>query len=163
MALFWFQQHTSSRLLQLRTQLHLPANQLAIAPTDNRLIIPAMLLSVPINEGADMRALRAGPWRRPNSSTPDHGGNTVIVGHRFTYTDPRGSFYYLDKLRTGDEIGIYWHGNRFLYKVFDTKVVAADDTDIEGQTKNAQLTLYTCTPLWLPKNRLVVTAISENP
>lgn len=163
MALFWFQQHASSRLQQLHMQLHLPTDQLKISPSDNRLIIPAMLLSVPINEGPDMKALRTGPWRRPNGSTPDHGGNTVIVGHRFTYTNPRGAFYYLDKVHAGDEIGIYWRGNRFLYKVSGTKVVSADDTTIERQTKGTQLTLYTCTPLWLPKNRLVVTAMLEKP
>ncbi|HSX00178.1 MAG TPA: class E sortase [Patescibacteria group bacterium] len=162
MALFWLQQHTGSRLGQLNTQLHLPADKVSATPRDNRLIIPAMLLDTPINEGSTMSALRTGPWRRPNTSTPG-GGNTVIVGHRFTYSDPRGAFYYLNKVHVGDEIGIFWHGRRFIYRVSATKVVPPNEVAIESPTKDIRLTLYTCTPLWLPKNRLVVTALLEKP
>jgi sortase A len=158
---FWFQRHATSRLQQLAGQLDVPAARV-VAPRDDRLVIPAMLLSTPINEGQDMSALRTGPWRRPGSSTPERGGNTVIVGHRFTYTNPRGAFYYLDKLRPGDEIGVFWHGKRYLYRVSNVAVKPPTATEIESPTADDRLTLYTCTPLWLPKDRLVVTAELES-
>ncbi len=161
MAIFWFQSHTTSRLTQLTSQLHVPAATTRAIPSDNRLVVPAMLLDTQINEGKDLTALRTGPWRRPNTSTPNKGGNTVIAGHRYTYTNPRGIFYYLDKLKVGDEIGIFWQGKRYIYKVSKTEVVAPSDTAIEAPTSNAQLTLYTCTPLWWPENRLVVIAQLE--
>lgn len=127
----------------------------------NQLIIPAMLYDHVINEGKTMTALHTGPWRRPNTSTPALGGNTVIAGHRFTYTNPRGTFYYLDKVRVGDEVGVLWQNKMYRYRVTLTEVVPPNDLAIEAPTTNAQLTLYTCTPLWLPKNRLVVIAQLE--
>lgn len=132
------------------------------AATKNRLLIPRMLLDQPINEGKDIRAANNGPWRLPYTSTPDRGGNTVVIGHRFTYINPQGVFYHLDQLRQGDEIGIYWRAKKYLYKVTSTKVVPPTAVSVEAPTKNAQLTLYTCTPLWWPKNRLVVTAQLES-
>ena len=126
--------------------------------TGDRLIIPAMLLNTPINEGSQSSALNKGLWHIPNSSTPDSGGNTVIIGHRFTYTNPEGVFYNLNRVQIGDEVGIFWQGKRYLYTVSKTEIVPPSDTSIQAPTTNAELTLYTCTPLWIPKNRLVVIA-----
>jgi sortase A len=130
----------------------------SVTITGNRLVIPTMLLNAPINEGTQTAALSKGLWRIPSSSTPNKGGNTVIAGHRFTYTNPEGAFYNLDKVRVGDEIGVFWQSNRYLYTVTDTEVVPPTDVSIQSPSSNSELTLYTCTPLWLPKNRLVVIA-----
>jgi sortase A len=161
---FWVMHHATNQTQSLNTTIHGPA----LAPSDsiyahqNRIVIPSILLDEPINEGKDMSALRKGLWRRPNTSTPDKGGNTVIAGHRFTYTNPRGTFYELNKVQVGDEIGVFWHGKRYLYKVRSVNQVKADDIAVEANTSTPQLTLYTCTPLWLPKDRLVVVADLEN-
>jgi sortase A len=120
-----------------------------------------MQLDVRVYEGRDARALRDGPWHRPNTGSPDTGGNMVIAAHRFTYTQPRASFYHLDVVRPGDEIGIFWHGKKYLYTVQNIRTVPATDISIEAQTTESQLTLYTCTPLWNPKNRLIVTAVPK--
>jgi len=161
MASFWLESRTG-RLDSLQNSLHLPtAQKQHIHPTDNRLVVPSMLLDAKIIEGKDISALRSGAWRRPNTSTPDVGGNTVIVAHRFTYTDPQGTFYYLNKVHPGDEIGVFWKGKRYLYKVSHVDVVPANQTAVEDNTPDARLTLYTCTPLWYPKDRLVVVATLE--
>jgi LPXTG-site transpeptidase (sortase) family protein len=127
----------------------------------NQLIIPAMQYDEPIIEGKTMAALNSGPWRIPTGSTPSSSGNTIIAGHRFTYTNPRGTFYYLNKVAVGDEIGIIWQNKTYEYKVFATEVVPPTDTAIENQTTQPTITLFTCTPLWLPKDRLVVIAELE--
>jgi len=163
MASFWFLSHSGARVSALSNRLHIPAAQQTAIPADNRLIIPSMLLDAPIHEGASSVALRSGTWRRPVGSTPDRGGNTIIVAHRFTYTDPRGPFYYLNKVNVGDKIGVFWQGKRYIYTVASVATVHADQTSIEDATTDARLTLYTCTPLWLPKDRLVVTAELEKP
>lgn len=160
-ALFWAQTHSSNRMQQLSARLGVPTKSVPAIATSNRLVVPSMLLDTPINEGTDLRALRSGTWRRPNGSTPDKGGNTVIVGHRFTYTNPRGTFYLLNKIKVGDQIGVFWNGKRYLYKAASVSVVPPTDTAVEAPTRNAQLTLYTCTPLWLPKDRLVIVANLE--
>jgi LPXTG-site transpeptidase (sortase) family protein len=161
MLTFWIQRHATNQLEQLADQLHLPVSKTPYQPGDNRIIIPSMLLNAPINEGPNLRAARSGTWHRPHTGSPERGGNTVVVAHRFTYTNPRGTFYYLDKVKVGDEIGVFWSGKRYLYKVSEVKTVPPTDTAIEAATGRPQLTLYTCTPLWLPKDRLVVIAKPE--
>lgn len=121
-----------------------------------------MQLDAEVFEGASIYTLNKGLWHRPNTSTPDKGGNTVIAGHRFTYTNPHGILYYLDKVSMGDEIGLYWNNVRYLYKVTEIKVVEPTAVQIEDNTADARLTIYTCTPLWSPHQRLVVIAKLES-
>jgi sortase A len=147
----------SGKKQQLQQALKTPRT-IAVSDSGDRLIIPSMFLDSPINEGATQATLSRGLWHLPFSSAPQQGGNTVIVGHRFTYTNPEGVFYNLDKVRVGDEIGVFWQGKRYLYVVTKTEVVSPNDVAIQAPSSQAELTLYTCTPLWLPKNRLVVVA-----
>ena len=127
-------------------------------PTENRLFVASMSFDQQIFEGKTAKTLRNGLWHRPYSSTPDKGGNTVFVGHRLTYTNPQGTLYHLDKVHVGNEIGVWWNDKMYTYTVTETKIVKADQVNIEDQTTDPQLTIYTCTPLWLPKDRLVVIA-----
>ncbi len=161
-AVYWWQDHhhaaNSTAVLNKKLGRATPP---ANIPKENRLIVPSMHLDEQIFEGKDLSVLRSGPWRRPNTSTPDKGGNTVIVGHRYTYTNPRGTFYYLDKAALGDHIGIWWQGKQYLYTVTSKSEVKPNDVAVEAPTRDAQLTLYTCTPLWLPKDRLVIVAKLE--
>lgn len=126
-------------------------------PADNRLVIPKLALDQHIYQGSSPKLLNKGVWARPNTSVPPEGGNTVLTGHRFTYDGP-ATFYSLDKMAKGDKIVIYWQGKEFDYTVTETKVVGPEAIEIEKATKGEQLTLYTCTPLWSAKNRLVVVA-----
>ena len=137
-------------------------NQQAKAETpkisdQNTLSIPRLSLQQPVNEGANISALRNGTWRRPNTSTPEKGGNTVIVGHRLTYDGP-AVFYHLDKVQVGDPIVLYWQSKKYEYSVSEIKVVPPSEIAVESGTPDARLTLYTCTPLWSAKDRLVIVA-----
>lgn len=163
--IFAVQSHFGHRAQQLSAQLHTPAATTTPAPIQpNHLIIPSMLLNKPVYESSDttfadiVNVLKKGIWRWPHGSTPDKGGNTVLLGHRFTYTNPRGVFYFLNKVKTGDKIGVYWKGKTYVYHVVSVKVVPPFDTSILAPTNQAELTVYTCTPVWWPKNRLVITA-----
>lgn len=124
-----------------------------------------MVLDTPVLEGPVSQTysiLDKGVWRWPLGSSPDKGGNTILVGHRFTYTTPKGIFYYMDKVKVGDEIGLVWDNKPYTYKVASVSEVPPTDTDILDQTSDARLTMYTCTPLWNPVHRLVVIAEKEN-
>lgn len=129
--------------------------------SENRIVIPSLLLDQQIHEGRTANTLKKGLWRRPQTSTPAQGGNTVIVGHRLTYTNPKGTLYHLDKVKLGDSIGVTWEGQNYAYTVREIKVVTSAAVEIEEPTEKPQLTIYTCTPLWLPKDRLVVIAAPE--
>lgn len=161
---FWLQTRNTGSVQKLEKTIQeapRPGGTTQPEAVQNRLTIPSMLLDEPIFEGKSASTLGKGLWRRPHSSTPDRESNTVIVGHRLTYTNPRGSLYHLDKVRVGDNIGVTWNNEKYLYTVIETKVVNANETEVESPTDKPRLTIYTCTPLWLPKDRLVVVAELE--
>lgn len=170
--IFWWQQNHTSRYKELNAKVETGFSakddnkpvQPANVPTENRLVIPSMLLDEQVHEGSianPYKALRQGIWRWPAGSTPDKGGNTVLIGHRFTYTQPKGVLYFLDKVQVGDKLAVYWQGNSYVYKVSEVKVVPATEVSIQNSTPDSRLTIFTCTPLVHPKDRLVVVAELE--
>lgn len=164
--IFWWQSHHTNRQQTLSGQLHRKSSQptTPAAAKPNQLIVPSMLLDTPLLDGPvkdTYKILDKGVWRWPLGSTPDKGGNTVLIGHRFTYTNPKGIFYYLNKIQPNDEIGVIWNNKTYIYKVTSVSVIPPTNVGITAPTRNARLTMYTCTPLWLPKDRLVVVAELE--
>lgn len=156
----WFAvQSQGDTTSKLQKQIHTKPTPQDVAGT--RVIIPKMQLDETIHEVKSTKSIRNDIWRRPNTSTPDKGGNTVLVGHRFTYTNPNGVLYHLDKLAVGDEVGVTWQNKRYVYKVETIKTTGPRDTEVEAASPQPQLTLYTCTPLWSPTKRLVVVATLE--
>jgi LPXTG-site transpeptidase (sortase) family protein len=127
-------------------------------PSDNRLVIPKIGVDVSIVEGKNEEAsLLKGAWHIPGTQDPVKGGNMVLSGHRFRYRPPNNTtFYLLDKLSVGDPFIIYWQGVEYDYKVAQTKVVEPSAIEILNNTDSPQVTLYTCTPLFTTKQRLVV-------
>ncbi len=126
-------------------------------PEFNTLLIPSIDLEEQIYEGSDVSVVNKGIWRRPMSSNPITGGNTVLAGHRFIYSGP-AVLYHLDKVKVGDEVGVYWDDQLIVYEVEDVSVVSPAAVEIEAPTNDNRLTIYTCTPLISAKDRLVVIA-----
>lgn len=126
-------------------------------PKDNTLVVPSLGLQELIHEGDSEAVLAKGVWRRPKTSSPEKGSNTVLAGHRFTYSNP-AVFYHLDKMRVGDEIILYWQSKKYSYEVSRIYEVLPSAVEVEQYTQEPGLTLYTCTPLWTSKYRLVVQA-----
>lgn len=129
-------------------------------PKDNRIVISSALIDQPILEGSNIGVInKGGAWHKKlQGVSPADPGNTVIIGHRFTYTTPNGPFYNLDKVSIGDTIIIYWEGRELLYKVSNISEVEPTAIEIENNTPDRTLTLYTCTPLLTASHRLVVVA-----
>ena len=136
----------------------MPSPAPAPIPGPNTLTIPQIGVDTEIVEGATEDALLKGAWRRPNSSTPDKGGNTVIAAHRFMYLSGPKTFYYLDKIKESDVFSLVWQGKKYEYKVYSVNEVSSKQVDIENPTEEPIVTLYTCTPLWTSEKRLVVRA-----
>jgi sortase A len=137
-----------------------PDELAGIDRNSDHLIIPRLRLDKPIFDGTNPNLVHKGIWRRPNTSSPDKGGNTVMVGHRFSYKDP-AILYSLDKVQLKDPLIVAWRGKLYLYRVSDIKVVPANAIEVENPTSDSRLTIYTCTPLWSTRNRLVVTGSLE--
>lgn len=132
-------------------------------PKENRLVIPSVRIDQQIYEGTDLSVIdNGGVWRKNLWVTsPEERGNTVIVGHRFTYKQPEGALYHLDKIKIGDSISIFWNQKRLNYTVNDVKTVPETEVDIEKDGGVRELTIYTCTPLLTATDRLVVTALPQ--
>jgi sortase A len=127
-------------------------------PEENTLVIPKINVDGKIYESESSKILEKGIWHRPKTSTPDKGGNTVIVAHRFLYTSGQSTFYHLDKLKEGDIFTIFWNQEEYNYKVYEVEIVPPNAIEIEENTEEPIVTLYTCTPLWTSTDRLVVKA-----
>ena len=163
----WRRRHASAAVAGLPYQTKLDKNspieiKRKPIPQDDRLVIPALAIDQKILSGKNPYIVNLGVWARPNTSTPPKGSNTVLVAHRFTY---RGAsiFYNLGNLKKGDKVVVYWSGKEYDYTVNANKIVNGSDLSVEDPTKNTELTLYTCTPLWTahPKYRIVVTALPD--
>lgn len=128
------------------------------APKDNRLVLPSIHIDEPIVVGDDPQNIHKGVWHRPNTSTPEKGSNTVLVGHRWDYGQSSSVFYNLDKVVVGDLFAIWWEGKEYVYRVTENKIVEPSAIEVEDPTDKPIATLYTCTPIWTAKQRLVVVA-----
>lgn len=157
---WWFRHRHPAYSMGTAKTVPPPTENHAPFPIDNLLVIPRLEMREVIHTGSSLAELNKGAWLIPHTSTPDQNSNSVIVGHRFTYVGS-GVFYFLDKVEMGDTITIYWQQKEYTYKVGSIKVVPPTEISVEAPTDKPQLTLYTCTPLWTAKNRLVITADLE--
>ncbi len=127
-------------------------------PAENRVVIPSIGVDMEIFEGPNEKTLdRGGIWRIPNTSTPDQGSNTVVSGHRWRYLPPSNStLYLLDKVKDGEPVIVYWRGKEYDYRISGREVVDPSRVEILGPTDKPRLTIFTCTPLYSTKQRLVL-------
>ncbi len=127
-------------------------------PKDNRLVIPSIGVNMPILEGPTQKTLdRGGIWHIPKTSDPVKGGNIVLSGHRWQYLPPSSTtLYLLDKVKIGEPVLVYWKGQEYDYTIDGRQVVNPDRVDILKDTPQPKLTIFTCTPLYSTKQRLVL-------
>ena len=108
-------------------------------------------------------ALKEGIAHAAGTYLPGMGGTVTLFSHS---TDLAANvayynavFYRLDELVPGDEVTVWFLGERRVYRVEEVKVTPPSDVSIfERQNDGEKLILMTCTPRGTTKNRLVVTA-----
>ncbi len=153
---FWWNDRNATVRTSIVNQVYAEPTQ---QPAGNRLLIPSILVDEEIVTGNTLSVIDdGGIWLRPQSVDPDERGNVVLAGHRFTYNQPYGPLYHLDKVSIGDEIGLRWEGATTRYVIDNITTVTADSVGIERQTGEHKLTIYTSSPLLTAENRLVITA-----
>lgn len=128
--------------------------------TENTLTIPRLDIVGRIAILPTIKGLGNNIWHRPNSSTPDQGGNSVFIAHRMiTIPYPmKATFGTLPKATIDDVIEVKWGGKLYKYKVYETKIVKPADIEIEFNTDESIITLYTCVYTLTGKDRFVVRA-----
>lgn len=139
-----------------------------------RLTIPKIRMDVVVKEGESGKSLAAGPVHYPKTALPGEEGNCVVSGHRTGYGSP---FHWLDKMEVGDGIAVETGEGRNWYVVTEAKVISPSELEgvISGATDSTssrsracrgtdtRLTLVTCTPLFVNRERLVVVAKPGDP
>lgn len=131
----------------------------------NRIQIEKMGVEVPYYSDNTPATLERGAWWRfPDRGDPTKGGNFILSAHRFYIgTTPQGTrarspFYKLDTLAEGDKIRIFFDGKWYDYAVTRNYSVKPNATEIEDQSDEPKLTLYTCTLKGSADGRVVIEA-----
>lgn len=118
--------------------------------------IPDIDSEEPVKDGSSRGVLAAALGHMEGTAYPGEIGNCVIAGHR-NYSF--GKFFNrLDEVAVGDLIYIDTLDATYTYQVREIKVVEPDALEILDETENEQLTLFTCTPIYIATHRLVVIA-----
>ncbi|MCY7342346.1 MAG: class E sortase [Pseudonocardia sp.] len=129
-----------------------------------RIAFPTTGLDAEFGAGVHPPVLERGPGHWPGTALPGQPGNSVISGHRTTFTRPFGD---LDLLAPGDPIVLTPAGAPAVtYRVVETAIVPEAEyaqfvlrqpTDPTAR----ELTLFACHPKGERTNRIVVRAVIE--
>lgn len=144
-----------------------------LAPEDPNfsLIIPkigANAKIVPNVDAADkniyLEALNHGVAHTLGTAFPGEGGHVFLFAHSTDYFWNVGSynaiFYLLHRLEGGDEVDLFYQGQRVTYKVIGKEVVNPSQVEyLTRKTNKEFLTLQTCWPPGTTLQRLLVFAV----
>ncbi len=143
---------------------------------DPEIIIPKINVQIPvdykqtsINEQTIEKALESGVVHYPTTASPGEKGHGAIFGHSSNNIFNTGRFKFafvmLKRLETGDTFILNKDGVRYVYKVFDKRIVPPTEVSVLGGvgSKAASFSLITCDPPGTSLNRLVVTGEQISP
>ncbi len=117
--------------------------------------IPKIDLEQVVLSGVSPEVLKNGPGHYTGTALPGQRGNIGIAGHRVTYTHP---FNRVDELDNGDKIILETIDNIYEYRVISKQQLEPNDLRALKPTKDARVTLTTCTPKYSARYRLDVQA-----
>ncbi len=116
------------------------------------------------NEQIYLAALQQGVGHVMGTAFPGEGGHVFLFAHSTDYFWNVGTynavFYLLGKLESGDEVNVFYRGQRYRYHVIDQTIV--DPSQVEYLTRKTNrefLTLQTCWPPGTTLKRLLVFAV----
>ena len=156
------------------TPIIIDPSSTAVGP-EPKVIIPKINVEIPvvydepsIKESAIQNSLERGVVHYATTSNPGEKGNAVIVGHSSNNILNQGkykfAFVLLNRLQPGDTIILTKDSKRYVYKVYEKKIVKPSDVSVLGKTsKPATITLITCDPPGTSINRLIVVAEQISP
>ncbi|WP_203553121.1 class D sortase [Bacillus sp. B15-48] len=104
------------------------------------LYIPKLDAHLPIFHGTDEDELEKGVGHFAGSVLPGERDNSVLSGHRDTV------FRKLGEVGEGDLLIVRTSAGEFTYKVYQVRIVDADDRSVIVPKPRATLTVTTCYP-----------------
>lgn len=144
----------------------------ALTPVDTNfsIVIPKIAANAkiianvnPSNYNEYMQALSLGVAHARGTVLPGTSGNIFLFAHStdnlWNVGRYNAIFYLLKELEVGDEVNIFFGGRRFIYEVYDKKIVEADEVGyLTSKASGQTLTLQTCWPPGTTLKRLLVFA-----
>ena len=109
-----------------------------------------------LKEGVGRSVISSALGHMEGTAFPGEYGNCVVAGHR-NYVFGK-YFNRLDEIKVGDSIEIETMSDNFKYRVTDKFVVEPSEVSVTDPLEGRQLTLITCTPLFVGSHRLIVRA-----
>jgi sortase A len=124
-----------------------------------RIQIPALNVDAPIVQGDGWEQLKKGVGQYIGSPDPGQDGNMVLSAHNDVYGE---LFRYLDRLVPGDQVIIYTQQRQYVYVVDRTVLVEPTAVEVMASTGSPTVTLISCYPYLVDKQRIVVFARLQN-
>ena len=124
-----------------------------------RIQIPALNVDAPIVQGDGWEQLKKGVGQHIGSANPGQNGNVVLSAHDDVYGQ---LFRYLDQLAPGDRILLYTQQRQYIYVVTGTVIVEPTQVEVMSPTADPTITLISCYPYLVNKQRIVVFAKLQN-
>jgi sortase A len=124
-----------------------------------RLQIPRLKLDAPVVQGDGWEQLKKGVGQHIGSANPGQDGNVVLTAHNDVYGE---LFRYLDQLQPGDNVIVYTQQRQHVYIVDRTVIVEPTAVEVMASTGSPTVTLISCYPYLVDKQRIVVFARLQN-
>ena len=124
-----------------------------------RIQIPAITIDAPVVQGDGWEQLKKGVGQNVGSANPGQTGNVVLSAHNDVYGE---LFRYLDKLAPGDQVILYTQQRQYVYVVDRTALVEPTAVEVMASTGSPTVTLISCYPYLVDKQRIVVFARLQN-
>lgn len=142
----------------LRPMMQSLANLPAPTPSIEQAIriqIPAIKIDAPVVQGDGWEQLKKGVAQHIGSADPGQDGNMVLSAHNDVYGE---LFRDLDKLKPGDQVFLYTQQRQYVYIVDRTEIVEPTAVEVMASTGVPSVTLISCYPYLVDKQRIVVFA-----
>ena len=124
-----------------------------------RIQIPAIDIDAPVVQGDGWEQLKKGVGQNIGSANPGQTGNVILSAHNDVYGE---LFRYLDKLAPGDQVILYTQQRQYVYVVDRTVVVEPTAVEVMASTGSPTVSLISCYPYLVDKERIVVFARLQN-
>jgi len=125
-----------------------------------RIQIPAINVDAPIVLGDAWEQLKKGVGQHIGTPNPGENGNIVLSAHNDIFGE---IFRELDKLQPGDVVILYTSQRQYNYVITGTQIVEPTRVEVMAPTPNATVTLISCYPYLIDNQRIVVSAVLQNP
>ncbi|MFA9288771.1 MAG: sortase [Weeksellaceae bacterium] len=147
-----------------------PVEVLVPIDPDFSIVIPKIAANAQVlpnvnvaDENIYLEALRKGVAHAEGTAFPGEGGHIFLFAHSTDYIWNVGTynavFYLLYKLEEGDEVNVFYKGQRHRYKVTGKQVVNPDEVEyLTRKTPTEVLTMQTCWPPGTTLQRMLIFA-----